>query len=90
MADFLVLINQLISKFNISIAGILGDIFPTIVSRVFQLLPSDAFSFDPGYNTEVFLYFLIIGFEHLLIQLKTSLALNLVFPWQGHELYFRW
>ncbi|KAH7655403.1 exportin-T protein [Dioscorea alata] len=52
MVDFLVLINQLISKFNISIAGMLGDIFPTIVSRVFQLLPSDAFSFDPGYNTE--------------------------------------
>ncbi|KAM0952505.1 putative armadillo-like helical, exportin-1/Importin-beta, exportin-T [Dioscorea sansibarensis] len=52
MVDFLVLINQLISKFNTSIAGILGDIFPTIVSRVFQLLPSDAFSFDPRYNTE--------------------------------------
>ncbi|KAJ0983807.1 hypothetical protein J5N97_002163 [Dioscorea zingiberensis] len=52
MADFLILINQLICKFNGSIAGILEDIFPTVVSRVFNLLPSDAFSSAPKYNTE--------------------------------------
>ncbi|XP_058108611.1 exportin-T isoform X2 [Magnolia sinica] len=52
MAGFLVLINQLICKFNSSLRDILEEIFPAIASRVFHVLPTDAFPSGPGSNTE--------------------------------------
>nr|CAD1838027.1 unnamed protein product [Ananas comosus var. bracteatus] len=52
MVDFLVLINQLICKFNTSAGGILEDIFPAIASRLFDILSRDAFPSGPGSNNE--------------------------------------
>ncbi|XP_072971935.1 exportin-T [Typha angustifolia] len=52
MVDFLVLINQMICKFNTSASGILEDIFPAIASRLFTILSHEAFPSGPGSNTE--------------------------------------
>ncbi|XP_010273842.1 PREDICTED: exportin-T-like isoform X2 [Nelumbo nucifera] len=52
MVGFLMLINQLICKFNTLVGGILEEIFPTIASRVLHILPRDAFPSGPGCNTE--------------------------------------
>ncbi|KAF6162444.1 hypothetical protein GIB67_017332 [Kingdonia uniflora] len=52
MVAFLVLINQLICKFKTSVGGILEEIFPSVASRVFNILPRDAFPSGPGSNTE--------------------------------------
>lgn len=52
MVDFLVLINQIICKFNSSASGILEDVFPTIASRLSVILSQDAFSTGPAGNTE--------------------------------------
>ncbi|KAG6478049.1 hypothetical protein ZIOFF_061481 [Zingiber officinale] len=52
MVDFLVLANQLISKFSTSLEPILEDIFPAIASRLIEILPRDAFSSVPGCITE--------------------------------------
>ncbi|KAK1287212.1 Exportin-T [Acorus calamus] len=51
LVDFLVLINQLICKFNTSVGGILEELFPAIASRFFHILPKDVPS-GPGSNTE--------------------------------------
>lgn len=52
MVDFLLLINQLISKFGTSVGDILEEIFPTIARRALNMLPTDAFPSGPGSNTE--------------------------------------
>uniref|UniRef100_A0ACD5ULP7 Uncharacterized protein n=1 Tax=Avena sativa TaxID=4498 RepID=A0ACD5ULP7_AVESA len=52
MVDFLVLINQIVGKFNSSASGILEDVFPTIASRLSVILSQDAFSTGPAGNTE--------------------------------------
>ncbi|KAM0831568.1 hypothetical protein ACQ4PT_065447 [Festuca glaucescens] len=52
MVEFLVLINQIICKFNSSASGILEDVFPTIASRLSVILSQDAFSTGPAGNTE--------------------------------------
>ncbi|KAG9457317.1 hypothetical protein H6P81_001825 [Aristolochia fimbriata] len=52
MVGFLVLINQLICKFNTLVHDILEEIFPAIASRAFDILPRDAFPSGPGSNTE--------------------------------------
>ncbi|PIA43073.1 hypothetical protein AQUCO_02000489v1 [Aquilegia coerulea] len=52
MVAFLVLINQLICKFNTMVREILEEIFPIIASRVFHVLPRHAFPSEPGGNTE--------------------------------------
>ncbi|KAG1366368.1 exportin-T [Cocos nucifera] len=52
MVDFLVLINQLICKFNTSMGCLLEMIFPAIASRLFAILSSDAFPSGSGANTE--------------------------------------
>ncbi|CAA6664224.1 unnamed protein product [Spirodela intermedia] len=52
MVEFLLLINQLICKFNTSVGGILEDIFPTVASRMFSILPKDGFPSAPGGNVE--------------------------------------
>ncbi|GAB4842638.1 hypothetical protein Ancab_012611 [Ancistrocladus abbreviatus] len=52
MVGFLVLLNQLICKFNTSVHGILEEVFPAIASRVFGILPQDALPSGPGSNIE--------------------------------------
>ncbi|KAG6477246.1 hypothetical protein ZIOFF_066498 [Zingiber officinale] len=52
MVEFLVLANQLISKFSTSLESILEDIFLAIASRLIEILPKDAFSAAPGCITE--------------------------------------
>ncbi|KAF5189196.1 Exportin-t like [Thalictrum thalictroides] len=52
MVAFLVLINQLICKFNTMVREILEEIFPIIASKVFHVLPRYAFPSEPGGNTE--------------------------------------
>ncbi|XP_026658513.1 exportin-T-like isoform X2 [Phoenix dactylifera] len=52
MVDFLLLINQLICKFNTSVGNLLEQIFPAIASRSFVILSNDAFSSGSGANTE--------------------------------------
>ncbi|KAG6480048.1 hypothetical protein ZIOFF_063525 [Zingiber officinale] len=52
MVEFLVLANQLISKFSTSLESILEDIFPAIASRLIEILRKDAFSAAPGCITE--------------------------------------
>ncbi|XP_010939902.1 exportin-T isoform X1 [Elaeis guineensis] len=52
MVDFIVLINQLICKFNTSMGCLLEMIFPAIASRLFAILSSDAFPSGSGANTE--------------------------------------
>ncbi|XP_073105728.1 exportin-T-like isoform X2 [Elaeis guineensis] len=53
MVDFIVLINQLICKFNTSMGCLLEMIFPAIASRLFAILSSDAFPSGSGANTEL-------------------------------------
>uniref|UniRef100_A0A5B6Z9J3 Exportin-T n=2 Tax=Davidia involucrata TaxID=16924 RepID=A0A5B6Z9J3_DAVIN len=52
MVGFLLLINQLICKFNTAVRDILEEVYPTIASRIFNILPKDAFPTGPGSNTE--------------------------------------
>lgn len=52
MMEFLVLLNQLICKFNVSIRNILDDAYPAVASRIFSVLPRDGFPTGPGSNTE--------------------------------------
>lgn len=51
--EFIQLINQLINKFKVGMMDILQDIFPSVVNRVFALLPQDGFPEGPGSLTEV-------------------------------------
>jgi exportin-T len=55
MMEFLVLVNQIICKFNSSASNILEDVFPTVASRLSMILSQDAFSVGPASNTEVML-----------------------------------
>lgn len=50
---FLILINQLICKFNISVREILEEIYPAVAGRVFTILPRDPFPSGPEGSTEV-------------------------------------
>ncbi|XP_050233618.1 exportin-T [Mercurialis annua] len=52
MVGFLVLLNQLICKFNTSVHDIVEEVFPAIASRIFSIIPKDAFPSGPGTNTE--------------------------------------
>lgn len=51
--EFIQLINQLINKFKTGMMDILQEIFPSVVGRVFALLPQDGFPEGPGSLTEV-------------------------------------
>lgn len=53
MAGFLMLLNQLICKFNTLVHDILDEVFPAIAGRIFNIIPRDAFPSGPGTNTEV-------------------------------------
>lgn len=66
MVGFLLLLNQIICKFNTLFNDILEEVFPTIAGRIFNVIPRDAFPSGPGTNTEVwedqysnFIYFFI-------------------------------
>ncbi|KAJ4815479.1 Exportin-T [Rhynchospora pubera] len=52
MVDFLLLINQTISKFKTSVGSILEDVYPDTASRAFLILSQDAFQAGPGGTTE--------------------------------------
>ncbi|GJN11050.1 hypothetical protein PR202_ga29210 [Eleusine coracana subsp. coracana] len=52
MVEFLILVNQIICKFNTSASDILEDVFPTVASRLSMILSQDAFSAGPASNTE--------------------------------------
>jgi exportin-T len=53
MVGFLLLLNQLICKFNNMFHDILEEVFPAIAGRIFSVIPRDAFPSGPGTNTEV-------------------------------------
>ncbi|XP_058005114.1 exportin-T isoform X2 [Hevea brasiliensis] len=52
MVGFLLLLNQLICKFNTSVRDIMEEVFPAIAGRVFNVIPKDAFPSGPGTNSE--------------------------------------
>ncbi|KAJ7963291.1 exportin-T [Quillaja saponaria] len=52
MVGFLVLLNQLICKFNTSVHNILEELFPAISGRIFNSIPRDALPSGPGTVTE--------------------------------------
>lgn len=53
LVGFLVLLNQLICKFNTSVHEILENVYPVIGGRIFSILPRDSIPSGPGSNTEV-------------------------------------
>ncbi|GFZ00944.1 ARM repeat superfamily protein [Actinidia rufa] len=52
MVAFLVLLNQLICKFNTGLHDILEQVYPSIANRIFNILPREGFPSGPGSNTE--------------------------------------
>ncbi|KAK6914686.1 Exportin-1/Importin-beta-like [Dillenia turbinata] len=52
MVAFLILMNQLICKFNGLVHDILVEVFPAIASRIFNILPGDKFFQGPDSNNE--------------------------------------
>ncbi|XP_058193799.1 exportin-T isoform X2 [Rhododendron vialii] len=52
MVAFLVLLNQLICKFNTALHDILEQLYPKIASRIFNIIPRNGFPSGPGSNTE--------------------------------------
>ncbi|KAL5579569.1 hypothetical protein UlMin_012011 [Ulmus minor] len=52
MVGLLVLLNQLICKFNTLFHDILDEVFPAIAGRILNVLPRDEFPSGPGTNTE--------------------------------------
>ncbi|KAL3511614.1 hypothetical protein ACH5RR_024331 [Cinchona calisaya] len=52
LLSFLLLLNQLISKFHNAVADILDEVYPAIAGRVFSILPRDPLPLQPGGNTE--------------------------------------
>lgn len=53
MVGFLVLLNQLICKFNTSVHDILDEMFPAIAERILRIVPRNGFPSGLGTNTEV-------------------------------------
>ncbi|KAI4329079.1 hypothetical protein L6164_021381 [Bauhinia variegata] len=52
MVGFLVLLNQLICKFNTLLHDILEEIFPAVAVRIFSVIPRDELLSGPGAVTE--------------------------------------
>ncbi|XP_076954938.1 exportin-T-like isoform X3 [Bidens hawaiensis] len=48
LVGFLVLLNQLICKFNTSVQDILENVYPVIAGRIFSILPRDTIPSGPG------------------------------------------
>ncbi|XP_056163203.1 exportin-T isoform X2 [Syzygium oleosum] len=53
MASFLLLLNQIICKFNNLAHDVLEELFPAITGRIFSIIPREAITSGPGANTEV-------------------------------------
>ncbi|KAL9228510.1 hypothetical protein vseg_004085 [Gypsophila vaccaria] len=52
LVGIIVLLNQLICKFNTAVHDIVDEVFPAIASKVFAEVPRDGFPSGPGSNTE--------------------------------------
>ncbi|KAL3700068.1 hypothetical protein R1sor_018090 [Riccia sorocarpa] len=52
LVEFILLINQLVSKFKVGMSNILQEVFPSVVGRIFTVLPKDGFPEGPAGNTE--------------------------------------
>ncbi|KAI6691631.1 hypothetical protein NL676_028459 [Syzygium grande] len=52
MASFLLLLNQIICKFNNLAHDVLEELFPAIAGRIFSIIPREAITSGPGANTE--------------------------------------
>ncbi|RDX61303.1 Exportin-T, partial [Mucuna pruriens] len=52
MVGFLLLLNQLICKFNTLVRDILEEIFPAVAERIFSVIPRNGVSSGPGAVTE--------------------------------------
>jgi exportin-T len=53
MSGFLLLLNQLICKFNILVRDILEEIFPSVADRIFSVIPREGLPSGPDAVTEV-------------------------------------
>ena len=53
MVGFLILLNQLICKFNTSVLDIVEKIFPAVAGRIFSVIPRETLPSGPGAVTEV-------------------------------------
>lgn len=66
MVGFLVLLNQLICKFNSALRDILEEVYPVVADRIFKVIPRDGLPSRPGAVTEVFcLIFFLTQFYDL-------------------------
>ncbi|WJX85791.1 hypothetical protein P8452_68194 [Trifolium repens] len=52
MSGFLLLLNQLICKFNILVRDILEEIFPSVADRIFRVIPREGLPSGPDAVTE--------------------------------------
>ena len=53
MVELLVLINQLMGKFESEIKNLVQEMFPFLVGRIIAILPKEALPDGPGSHTEV-------------------------------------
>ncbi|CAK7356517.1 unnamed protein product [Dovyalis caffra] len=52
MVGFLVLLNQLICKFNTAVHDIVEEVFPAIAGRIFSIIPTEVLPSGHGTNSE--------------------------------------
>ncbi|KAM7471868.1 hypothetical protein LguiA_010051 [Lonicera macranthoides] len=52
LMGFLLLLNQLICKFNVAVRDIMEEVYPVIANKIFNIIPRDPFPSEPGNNTE--------------------------------------
>jgi exportin-T len=52
MVGFMVLLNQLICKFNSALHDILEEVYPVVAVRIFNVIPRDGLPSRPGAVTE--------------------------------------
>ncbi|KAI4331296.1 hypothetical protein MLD38_029494 [Melastoma candidum] len=52
MASFLLLLDQIICKFNTLAHDILEEVFPAIARRILSVIPSNAIASGPTINSE--------------------------------------
>uniref|UniRef100_A0A803LDF0 Exportin-T n=1 Tax=Chenopodium quinoa TaxID=63459 RepID=A0A803LDF0_CHEQI len=99
LAGVIVLLNQLICKFNTKVLDIVDEVFPTIVARVFSVIPLDEIPCGPGSITEdvrekqelqrtLFTFFNVIATHELssvFISPNAREYLNLIMPLLLHS-----
>lgn len=52
LLGFMLLLNQLICKFNAAVGDIMDEVYPAIAGRMFNILPRDPLPLGPGGNNE--------------------------------------